>query len=54
MHLFGTPDHDATVLEETLGPVPVAGFFAAGELGPVGGRNFLHGFTASVLLFEEA
>ena len=32
---------------------PVAGFFCAGELGPVGGKNFLHGFTASVALFEE-
>src|SRR5204863_2435731 len=53
-HLFGAPDHDASVMEDMLGPVPVGGFFAAGELGPVGGRNFLHGFTASVFLFEDA
>ena len=52
--LFGEPHHDAGVLRAELGPVPVAGLFAAGELGPVGGRNFIHGFTASVVLFEDA
>ncbi|HTZ07838.1 MAG TPA: FIST N-terminal domain-containing protein [Acidimicrobiales bacterium] len=51
--LFGRPHHDVGVVAELLGPVPVAGFFAAGELGPVGGRNFLHGFTASVALLRE-
>jgi small ligand-binding sensory domain FIST len=50
-HLFGTPDHDAGVIEERLGPVPLAGAFCAGEIGPVGGRNFLHGFTASLVVF---
>ena len=48
--LFAEPHHDVRVLAEHLGPVPMAGFFAAGELGPVGGRSFLHGFTASVAL----
>ena len=51
--LFGSPHHDVGVLAERLGPVPVAGFFAAGELGPVGGRNFLHGFTASMALLSD-
>jgi small ligand-binding sensory domain FIST len=51
IRLFGTPDHDAGVVSDALGGKPVAGFFAAGELGPVGGRNFLHGFTASLALF---
>jgi len=50
--LFGVPDHDAGVLAELLGPVPTAGGFCAGEIGPVGGQNFLHGFTASVALFS--
>jgi small ligand-binding sensory domain FIST len=50
--LFGVADHDAEVVSEALDGAPVAGFFAAGELGPVGGRNFLHGFTASIALFE--
>jgi small ligand-binding sensory domain FIST len=49
--LFGTADHDAGVLRESLGPIPLAGFFAQGELGPIGGKNFMHGFTASVALF---
>jgi small ligand-binding sensory domain FIST len=49
--LFDVPDHDAGVLARLLGPVPVAGAFCAGEIGPVGGRNFVHGFTASVALF---
>ena len=49
--MFAEPDHDAGLLAETLGPIPVAGFFCDGELGPVGGRNFLHTFTASIALF---
>jgi small ligand-binding sensory domain FIST len=50
-HLFGVPDHDAGVVEQLLGPLPVAGAFCAGEIGPIGGRNSLHGFTASLALF---
>jgi small ligand-binding sensory domain FIST len=51
-NLFGEPNHDAATIEELLGPVPLAGAFCAGELGPVGGRNFLHGFTASMVFFD--
>jgi small ligand-binding sensory domain FIST len=50
--LFGTPGHDAGLVSATLGGAPLAGFFAAGEFGPVGARSFLHGFTASILLLE--
>lgn len=51
--MFGKPDHDAKCVQRGLArEVPLAGFFAAGEIGPVGGRNFLHGFTASVALFR--
>ncbi len=46
--LFGTPDHDARALADHLGPVPAAGFFCNGEIGPVDGVPFLHGFTASI------
>ena len=46
--MFGTPDHDAAAMAELFGGAPVAGFFAAGEIGPVGGESFLHGFTATV------
>ena len=49
--MFGARDHDATVVAEELGGAPAAGFFAAGEIGPVGGRSFLHGFTATVAVF---
>ncbi|MFI5044423.1 MAG: FIST N-terminal domain-containing protein [Acidimicrobiales bacterium] len=48
--LFGTPDHDAAVIHEALGDAAVAGMFCAGEIGPIGGANFVHGFTASVAL----
>ncbi len=51
--LFGRPHHDVSVLKERAGNVPTAGFFAQGEIGPVGGSNFLHGYTASVALFSE-
>lgn len=51
--LFQESDHDALALQEKLGPLPLAGFFAQGEIGPVGGRSFLHGFTASVVLFGD-
>lgn len=50
-HMFSVPDHDAALVEQRLGPVPLAGAFCAGEIGPVGGRNFLHGFTASLAVF---
>jgi small ligand-binding sensory domain FIST len=52
--LFGEPDHDVRAVRRAFGDVPVAGFFAAGEIGPVCGKNFLHGFTASILLFRQA
>ncbi len=52
--MFSQPDHDAGLLAKMLGQIPAAGFFCAGELGPVGGRNFLHTFTASIALFPEA
>jgi small ligand-binding sensory domain FIST len=49
--MFGEPDHDAAALASTFADAPAAGFFAAGEIGPVGGESFLHGFTATVALF---
>jgi small ligand-binding sensory domain FIST len=49
--MFGVPDHDSGALVAELGAVPTAGFFAAGEIGPVGGESFLHGFTATVAVF---
>ena len=51
-NLFEEPHHDASVVSESLGGAPVAGMFCAGELGPIGGHNFMHGFTASVVLLS--
>jgi len=51
--LFPEPHHDARAIRAEAGELPLAGFFAQGELGPVGGQNFIHGFTASVVLFED-
>jgi small ligand-binding sensory domain FIST len=51
--LFGYPHHDARLVQAELGPTPLAGFFCNGEIGPIGDRNFLHGYTASLALFVE-
>jgi small ligand-binding sensory domain FIST len=51
--LFDRAHHDAGMVEAALGPAPVGGFFAAGEIGPVGGRNFVHGFAASMVLLSN-
>jgi small ligand-binding sensory domain FIST len=48
-HMFPSPDHDARLLDEATS-APTAGFFCAGEIGPVGNRNFVHGFTATMAL----
>ncbi len=52
--LFGAPDHDARTVRELLGPLPLAGLFCNGEIGPVGKRTFVHGFTASLALIAAA
>jgi small ligand-binding sensory domain FIST len=50
---FGQPHRDVATLQEALGgPIPVAGFFAAGEIGPIGEHNHLHGQTASIAIFR--
>jgi small ligand-binding sensory domain FIST len=49
--LFKEHNHDIRIIQQHLGPVPAAGFFCAGEIGPVAGINFLHGFTNSMALF---
>jgi small ligand-binding sensory domain FIST len=49
--MFGRPNHDASLVQQELQVPGIAGFFCSGELGPVGERSFLHGFTASLALF---
>jgi small ligand-binding sensory domain FIST len=52
-NMFREPDHDARLVAEVLGTQAVAGFFCGGEIGPVGGKAFLHGFTATLAVFLE-
>lgn len=51
--MFGVADHDASTIGDLLDGIPLAGFFAAGEIGPIAGRNAVHGFTASLALFTD-
>jgi len=53
-NMFPAPDHDARVVAAALGIQALAGFFCGGEIGPVGGKAFLHGFTATLAIFLEA
>lgn len=52
-NLFGRPNHDAEMVQQRLGPFGLTGFFCNGEIGPVGAKNFLHGYTASLALFVK-
>jgi small ligand-binding sensory domain FIST len=50
--LYGEPDHDAALVQTMRGPVPMAGLFANGEFGPVDGRNYVHGYTSSLVVIR--
>jgi small ligand-binding sensory domain FIST len=52
--MFGEPHHDARAVTRALGTPALAGFFCGGEIGPVGGRAFVHGFTATLAVFLES
>ena len=52
-YLYGRPNHDTEIFREKLGQVPLGGFFCNGEIGPVGGTTFLHGYTSSFGLFRS-
>lgn len=51
-HMYGQPDHDSQAFQEHLGPVPLGGFFCNGEIGPVAGATYLHGFTSCFGIFR--
>lgn len=51
--LFGREDHDTGLFQEVLGTTPLGGFFCNGEIGPVGGSTFLHGYTSAFAIFHE-
>src|SRR5215204_4968116 len=52
-YLYGKPNFDTGIFRQHLGDVPVGGFFCNGEIGPVGGTTFLHGYTSSIGLFRS-
>lgn len=52
LNMFDEPCHDIGLAQKAMPKTPVAGFFAAGEIGPIGGKNFIHGHTASFALFR--
>ena len=51
--LFGVPNHDTAMFSEIVGNAPMGGFFGNGEIGPVRGQAYLHGFSSSFALFRE-
>jgi len=53
VHLYGQPDHDTDAFRRHLGDVPLGGFFCNGEIGPVHGTTFLHGYTSSFGIFRR-
>ena len=50
--LYGAPNHDTDMFERLVPEVPLGGFFCNGEIGPVGGTTFLHGYTSVFGLFR--
>ncbi len=52
-YLYGIPNHDSDCFREYVGEIPLGGFFCNGEIGPVGGSTFLHGYTSSFGIFRE-
>jgi len=52
--LYGLPHQDVRTIQAVSGKLPIGGFFCNGEIGPIGGTNFLHGYTASLGLFRPA
>ena len=51
-YLYGRPDHDTGLFKDKVGVVPLGGFFCNGEIGPVGGSTYLHGYTSSFGIFR--
>ena len=50
--LYGRPDHDSRLFHGNVGPVPLGGFFCNGEIGPVAGTTYLHGYTSCFGVFR--
>jgi small ligand-binding sensory domain FIST len=50
--LYGKPNFDSELFQRYLTQVPLGGFFCNGEIGPVGNRTFLHGYTSAFAIFR--
>jgi small ligand-binding sensory domain FIST len=50
--LYGKPNHDIQMIQSLKGPMPLCGFFANGEIGPVGAKNYIHGYTSSLAIIR--
>jgi small ligand-binding sensory domain FIST len=51
-NFYGAPHHDAIAIQTAKGPLPLTGFFANGEIGPVGSKNYVHGYTSSLIILH--
>lgn len=51
-YLYGRPNHDSSLFRELVGPVPLGGFFCNGEIAPLRGTTYLHGYTSCFALFR--
>jgi small ligand-binding sensory domain FIST len=51
-YLYGRANHDTALFQKKLGAIPVSGFFCNGEIGPVGGTTYLHGYTSCFAMFR--
>ena len=51
-NFYGLAHHDARAIQKLKGPLPLTGFFANGEIGPVGCKNYVHGYTSSLVIFR--
>ena len=52
--LYKRPDHDSELFLKTVGRIPLGGFFCNGEIGPVQGSTYLHGYTSCFGIFRPA
>jgi small ligand-binding sensory domain FIST len=51
--LYGVPNHDSDTFIRRMGALPLGGFFGNGEIGPIGGQSFLHGYTSVFGIISE-
>ena len=51
-NLYGQANHDIRMIQSVKGPLPITGFFANGEIGPIGHKNFVHGYTSSLIIIR--